>query len=80
MLGLCYSDVARYDDARHAFATQYGFGPDSAEAYLLAGRLFLRRELRDEASKEAKKALELNQNMPLAHELLGEVRAGRRRC
>ncbi len=26
VLGLCYSDVARYDDARHAFATQYGFG------------------------------------------------------
>ena len=29
VLGLCYSDVKRYDDARHAFATQYGFAPDS---------------------------------------------------
>jgi tetratricopeptide (TPR) repeat protein len=65
--------VARYDDARHAFATQYGFGGDTAEAYLLAGRLFLRRELRNEAAVQAKKAVELNPNIPLAHELLGEV-------
>jgi tetratricopeptide (TPR) repeat protein len=73
LLGLCYADVARYDDARHAFATQYGFAPDSPEAYLLAGRLFLRRELRDPASAQANKALELNPSLPLAHELLGEA-------
>jgi len=73
VLGLCYSDVARYDDARHAFAKQYGFGSDSAEAYLLAGRLFLRRELRNQAAVQASKALELNPNLPMAHELLGET-------
>ena len=73
VLALCYADVQRYDDARHAFAAQYGFAPDSAEAYLLAGRLFLRRELRDEAGVEASKALEINPSLPLAHELLGEV-------
>lgn len=72
VLGLCYADVARYDDARHAFAAQYGFDGDSAEAYLLAGRLFLRRELRDQAAVQANKALELNPKLPLAHELLGE--------
>ena len=72
VLGLCYADVARYDDARHAFANQYGFAPDSAEAYLLAGRLFLRREMRDQAAVQANKALELNPSLPLAHELLGE--------
>ncbi len=72
VLGLCYADVARYDDARHAFATQYGFAPDSAEAYLLAGRLFLRREMREQAAVQANKALELNPSLPLAHELLGE--------
>lgn len=77
VLGLCYSDVARYDDARHAFAAQYGFAPDSAEAYLLAGRLFLRRELRDQATAQATKALELNPNLPLAHELLGEAALAR---
>lgn len=77
VLGLCYADVQRYDDSRHAFAAQYGFPPDSAEAYLLAGRLFLRRELRDEAGAEAAKALELNPSLPLAHELLGEVALSR---
>jgi tetratricopeptide (TPR) repeat protein len=77
VLGLCYADVGRYDDARHAFATQYGFGGDSPEAYLLAGRLFLRRELRDQAAAQANKALELNPNLPLAHELLGETALAR---
>jgi tetratricopeptide (TPR) repeat protein len=77
VLALCYADVQRYDDARHAFAAQYGFAPDSAEAYLLAGRLFLRRELRDEAGVEAGKSLEINPSLPLAHELLGEVALSR---
>jgi len=73
VLGLCYADVKRYDDARHAFAAQYGFPPDSAEAYLLAGRLFLRREFAAEAAVQASRALEINPNLPLAHQLLGEV-------
>ena len=77
VLALCYADVQRYDDARHAFASQYGFAPDSAEAYLLAGRLFLRRELRDQAGVEAAKALAINPSLPLAHELLGEVALAR---
>ncbi len=72
VLGLCYADVGRYDDARKAFATQYGFEPESAEAHLLAGRLFLRRELRQQAAAEAAKALAMNAGLPLAHELLGE--------
>ena len=73
VLGLCYADVGRYDDARHAFAAQYGFQPDSAEAHLLAGRLFLRRELKAQAAVEAQKALELDAKLPLAHQLLGEA-------
>ena len=77
VLGLCYADVKRYDDARHAFATQYGFAPDSAEAYLLAGRLFLRREFVPEAAVQAEKALEINPALPLAHQLLGEVALAR---
>ena len=77
VLGLCYADAGRYDDSRHAFAAQYGFGPDSAEAHLLAGRLFLRREMRDQAEAQANQALALNASLPLAHELLGEVALSR---
>ncbi len=73
VLGLCYADVARYDDARRAFATQYGFAPDSAAAYLLAARLFLRREMRDQAVVQANKALQMNPKLPLVHQLLGEA-------
>jgi tetratricopeptide (TPR) repeat protein len=73
VLGLCYTDLQRYDDARHAFAKQYGFEPESPEAHLLAARLFLRREFVPVAEAEAHKALELNPVLPLAHQLLGEV-------
>lgn len=73
VLAVCYAEVRRFDDSRHAFAAQYGFPPDSAEAYLLAGRMFLRRELSDQAEVQAKKALEINPGLPLAHELLGEI-------
>lgn len=77
VLGLCYADVERYDDARHAFAAQYGFSPDSAEAYLLAGRLFLRREFVAPATAQVNKALEINPSLPLAHQLLGEIALAR---
>jgi predicted Zn-dependent protease len=73
VLALCYADVQRYDDSRRAFAAQFGFEPDSARAHLLAGRMFLRRELREQAGVEATKALALEPTLPLAHELLGEV-------
>ncbi len=73
VLALCYARTQRYDDSRHAFAAQFGFAPDSPQAYLLAGRMFLRQELRDEAKVEASEALALNPNLPLAHELLGEA-------
>ncbi len=77
VLALSYADVQRYDDSRHAFATQFGFAPDSPQAYLLAGRMFLRRELRDAAGEQASKALALDPRLPLAHELLGEVALAR---
>jgi Flp pilus assembly protein TadD len=73
VLGLCYTDAKRYDDARRAFAAQFGFGPDSAEAYLVAARLFLRKEFADEAAVFAHKAVELNPALPQAHQLLGEI-------
>ena len=77
VLGLCYLDVHRFDDARHAFATQYRFAPDSPPAYLLAARMMLRRDYIPVAESSAQKALALNPNLPTAHLLLGKIRLSR---
>jgi tetratricopeptide (TPR) repeat protein len=77
VLGLCYLDTGRYDDARRAFATQYGFAPDSPPAYLLAARMELRREYLPIAEASARKALALNPGLPRAHLLLGEIALAR---
>jgi tetratricopeptide (TPR) repeat protein len=74
VLGLCYLDTRRYDDARKAFAIQYGFPPESPSAYLLAARMMLRRDYLPVADSFAQKALSLNPNLPLAHLLLGQIR------
>ncbi len=73
VLALCYMDTRRYDDARHAFASQYGFAPDSAAAYLVSARMLLRREYLPISQQFAEKALQLDPALPLAHELLGEI-------
>lgn len=73
ILALCYMDTRRYDDARRAFAAQYGFASESAAAYLVSARLLLRREYLPVAQSFATKALEIDPALPLAHELLGEI-------
>src|SRR5450631_2015771 len=73
VLGLCYVDTNRFDDARHAFAAQYEFLPDAAPAYLLEGRMLLRRQYLPAAEKATRKALELKSDLPSAHLLLGQV-------
>ncbi len=73
VLGVSYMQVGRHDDARHAFAAQYGFAPDSAPAYLLAARIFFHQENVPSAHASAMKALQLNANLPLVHQLLGEI-------
>jgi predicted Zn-dependent protease len=73
VLGLCYLETRLYDKARAAFASQYGFPPESASAYLLAARMLLRREYLPVAQEFATKALVLDPQLPLAHALLGEV-------
>ena len=72
-LALCYIDTRRYDDARHAFAAQFGFAGDGKEAYLVTARMLLRREYLPVARDFAEKAIALDASMPLAHELLGEI-------
>ncbi len=73
VLALCYMDTRRYDDARKAFAAQYGFDPDSAPGYLVAARMLLRREYLPVSQQFAEKAVTLDPHIPLAHELLGEI-------
>jgi tetratricopeptide (TPR) repeat protein len=73
VLGLVYMQARRYDDARAAFAAQYGVGADSAAAYLLAGGMLLTADLPELAAQDAQKALEITPKLPLAHFMLGEV-------
>jgi tetratricopeptide (TPR) repeat protein len=73
VLGLCYLNARRYDDARGAFAAQYGVSPDSAAAYLLTGNMLLDADLPELAARDAQKAIELSPSLPLAHFMLGEV-------
>lgn len=73
VLALCYLDTRRYDDARSAFAVQFGFPPDSAAAYLLGARMLLRHDYVPVAKQFAEKAVELAPKLPGAHTLLGEA-------
>jgi tetratricopeptide (TPR) repeat protein len=77
VLGLCYMDTRRYDDARRAFAGQYGFAPDSGPAYLLAARMLLRRDYVPIAEEAARRAMALSPTLPQAHFLLGEIELSR---
>ena len=76
VLALCYMDTLRYDDARRAFAAQYGFPAESAAAYLVTARMLLRREFKPIARQYAEKALTLRADLPGGHELLGEMALG----
>ncbi len=72
VLGLCYLNSNRYDEARTAFAQQFGVPANSGAAYLLLGRMLMQANLQELAEGAAKKALELTPRLPLAHFLLGE--------
>ncbi len=73
VLGLSYMNARRYDEARGAFAAQYGVSPDSAAAYLLTGEMLLDADLPELAAQHAQKALQISPQLPLAHFMLGEV-------
>jgi tetratricopeptide (TPR) repeat protein len=73
VLGLCYLNARRYDDARAAFAQQYGVPADSGPAYLLLGNMLLAANLPELALTAGQKALQFSPGLPLAHFMLGEV-------
>ncbi len=73
VLGLCYMTAAKYDDARGAFATEFGVEPESASAYLILASMLMTANLPEFAAPQAAKAVQLSPNLPLAHFTLGEV-------
>lgn len=73
VLGLCYMNANRYDDARAAFAAQFGVPADSGAAWLLLAQTLQHANLPRQAAVEAEKALHIAPALPLAHFLLGEV-------
>ncbi|MCH8947350.1 MAG: tetratricopeptide repeat protein, partial [Acidobacteria bacterium] len=73
VLGLCYIQIKDYEQARKAFASMYDVPPDSAASHLFLARMLLRQEYDPRAEEQARKAAELNPNLPLAHFLLGEL-------
>ena len=73
VLGRCYLEASRYDDARVAFANQYGLAPESGPAYLLIAQMLVIRELPEIAAINALKALQLSPHLALAHFLLGKI-------
>jgi tetratricopeptide (TPR) repeat protein len=73
VLGLCYLNAQRYDDARRSFAAQFGEPRDSAGAYLLLATMLRRANLPDAAAAQALKALEILPGLPMAHFMLGEI-------
>ena len=72
VLGLCYLNSQRFEDARLAFAGQFAVPPDSGAAYLLLGKMLMQANLAEAASEAANKALQLAPKLPLAHFMLGE--------
>jgi tetratricopeptide (TPR) repeat protein len=72
VLGLCYLNSQRFDDARAAFAGQFAVAPTSGAAYLLMGKMLMQANLPEAAAEAAKKAITLNPNLAMAHFMLGE--------
>ncbi len=77
VIGRCYIDSGRYDDARAAFAAQYSLDPKAGTAYLMIAQILLSLELPEIAAENATKALQISPNIALAHFVLGKVYLGR---
>ncbi|HTJ88529.1 MAG TPA: tetratricopeptide repeat protein [Terriglobales bacterium] len=72
VLGLCYLNSQRFDNARISFANQFDVPPDSGAAYLLLGKMLMQANLPEKAAQAAQRAVELTPNIALAHFMLGE--------
>jgi tetratricopeptide (TPR) repeat protein len=73
ILGVCYIQTKDYPAARRAFAKMFGVSADSAASYVVTARMLLRQDFAPIAEEYAKKAVEIDPKLPLAHSLLGEI-------
>src|SRR5882672_8089087 len=73
ILGICYIQTKDYPGARKAFAKMFAVPAESAASYLFTARMLFRHEYDPVAEEYAKKAVELDPRLPLAHALLGEL-------
>lgn len=73
ILGVCYMQTKDYPSARKAFAKMFAVPADSAASYLFTARMLLRQDFAPVAEEYAKKAVDLDPKLPLAHLLLGEL-------
>ena len=73
VLGLCYLNARRYDEARAAFAREFSVDPASASAYFLLSTMLMHAELPELAAEQARRALQLDPKLPMGHFRLGEV-------
>src|SRR6266568_4155209 len=73
ILGICYMQTKDYPNSRKAFAKMFAVPSDSAASYFFTARMMLRFDFDVVAEEYAKKAVELDPKLPLAHSLLGEI-------
>ncbi len=73
VLGLCYLNSGKLDEARGAFAAEYALPPESGAAYLILARMLTTSNLPDQGAQAAQHALVVAPGLALAHLLLGEV-------
>jgi tetratricopeptide (TPR) repeat protein len=73
ILGICYIQTKDYPQARRAFAKMFDVGLDSAASYLFTARMLLRQDFGPVAEEYASKASAIDPQLPMAHELLGEL-------
>ena len=73
VLGICYALAKRYPEARRTFANLYRVPEDSAAAHLMLASILVRQGFDPVAENEARTALKLASQLPLAHFMLGEL-------
>jgi tetratricopeptide (TPR) repeat protein len=72
VLGLCYLNSRKFDEARKAFAAEYSLQPESGAAYLVLAKMLMAANLPDQGAEAAQKALTVSPSLALAHFVLGE--------